>query len=93
MIVRIQGEGQWEIADAQAKELNRIDDEMTTVIARHDADRFTSLLTQMLDHVRRNGRALAADELRESDLILPPSDATMEEVERLFAEEGLTTGS
>ncbi len=92
MIVRIQGEGQWELSGAQIDELDKIDDQIVDVIGDHNHEQFHSLLKQMLDYVRQNGRVLRPEEIVESDLILPPADSTMEEVQELFAHEGLITG-
>lgn len=92
MIVRIQGEGQWEIGGAQIDELDTLDDQILEAIGEHDAGRFHALLSQMLDRVRKNGRQLPPQEISESDLILPPADSTMDEVKDLFAGEGLISG-
>ncbi len=89
MIVRIQGEGQWEVSGHQIDELDKIDGQIVDLMGSHDQARFESLLAQMLDHVRRNGRKLSEEQLSESDLILPPADATMDEVKELFSGEGL----
>ena len=43
----------------------------------------------MLDHARTYGQKLKPDEIAEAALILPPADATIEEVRRLFTHEGL----
>ena len=37
-------------------------------------------------------RTLPAESLEDSDLILPPSDATLEEVRELLSDEGLIPG-
>ncbi|HEY7295401.1 MAG TPA: hypothetical protein VH916_10180, partial [Dehalococcoidia bacterium] len=89
MIVRIQGEGQWELSGAQIDELDKIDNQMVEEIDQRDERRFQQLLGQMLEYVRTKGRRLAADEIVESNLILPPSDATVDEVKALFTNEGL----
>jgi signal transduction histidine kinase len=89
MIVRIQGEGQWELSGAQLDELDAIDNQMLEEIDHHDDSRFQQLLDQMLDYVRTNGRRLAPEEIVESNLILPPADATVDEVKALFTDEGL----
>lgn len=89
MIVRIQGEGQWALSGAQLDELDAIDNQMLEEIDHRDASRFQQLLNQMLDYVRKNGRRLAPEEIVESDLILPPADATVDEVKALFTDEGL----
>jgi len=89
MIVRIQGEGQWELSGAQLDELDAIDNQMLEEIDHHDESRFQQLLGQMLDYVRNNGRRLATEEIVESNLILPPADSTVDEVKALFTDEGL----
>jgi hypothetical protein len=43
----------------------------------------------LLDAVRQQGDRVDDDSLEESDLILPPSDATLEEVRALLGDEGL----
>jgi hypothetical protein len=91
MIVRIQGEGQWELSGAQIDELDKIDNQLVDLIGHHDESQFETLLSQMLDYVRKNGRALRQDELVESNLILPPADSTIDDVKSLFAHEGLIT--
>ena len=53
---------------------------------------FTSALHGLLDQVRAQGSPLPADTLEESDLILPPQDASMDEVRSMLTEEGLIPG-
>ncbi|HLZ70931.1 MAG TPA: hypothetical protein VKV26_13600 [Dehalococcoidia bacterium] len=89
MIVRIQGEGQWELTGSQLDELDKIDNQMLEEIDHQDGTRFQQLLGQMLGYVRTKGRRLPTDEIVESNLILPPSDATADEVKALFTDEGL----
>jgi hypothetical protein len=92
MIVRIQGEGQWELGDSQAAELDRLDDEMQEIVSCHDEAAFQAKFGGLLDYVRGQGRALRPEEIVESDLILPPSDATLDEVKAAFVSEGATRG-
>jgi hypothetical protein len=54
-----------------------------------DEGTFASSLTALLDAVRQQGTRLEDDSLEDSDLILPPSDATLEEVRALLTDEGL----
>jgi hypothetical protein len=89
MIVRIPSEGQWQISGAEVEALDEIDNQIVDVVAHEDEQQFVALLEQMLDFVRRYGRPLPVDQLRESNIILPPADATLEEVRGLFAHEGL----
>ena len=92
MIVRISGEGQFSIDDAATAELNRLDSELEAAVNRNDEEAFTAALHGLLDQVRAQGSALASDTLEPSDLILPPEDASMDEVREMLTEEGLIPG-
>jgi hypothetical protein len=92
VIVRISGEGQFSIDDAATAELNRLDSELEAAVNRNDEAAFTAALHGLLDLVRAQGSALAADTLEPSDLILPPEDASMDEVREMLTEEGLIPG-
>jgi hypothetical protein len=46
-------------------------------------------MTALLDGVRTQGTRLEDDSLEESDFILPPSDASIDEVRALMTDEGL----
>jgi hypothetical protein len=92
VIVRISGEGQFSIDDAATAELNRLDSELEAAVNRNDEAAFTAALHGLLDQVRARGSALAADSLESSDLILPPEDASMDEVREMLTEEGLIPG-
>ena len=92
MIVRILGEGQLEVADDQLDALNELDRAVEAAVEAGDEAAFVSSLTALLDGVRRSGTPLAEDSLDDSDLILPPSDATIEEVRELLEGDGLIPG-
>ena len=92
MIVRILSEGQFRIDDAAAAELNRLDTELEAAVNRNDEAAFATALHGLLDQVRAQGSALASDTLEPSDLILPPEDASMDEVREMLTEEGLIPG-
>ena len=92
MIVRISGEGQFSIDDAATAELNRLDSELEAAVNRNDEAAFTAALHGLLEQVRAQGSALPADTLEPSDLILPPEDASMDEVREMLTEEGLIPG-
>jgi hypothetical protein len=89
MIVRISGEGQWELPDADAQRLNDLDNQAVAAAEADDEPKFRELWNQMLDLVASDGRELAEDELIGSDVILPPRDSTFEEVKMEFSGEGL----
>ena len=92
MIVRILEEGQWEVADDRLADLNRLDDEVEAAVEAGDEEVFARSMAALLDAVRSAGTPLPVDALKDSDLILPPADATLEEVRDLLTDEGLIPG-
>jgi hypothetical protein len=89
MIVRLMGEGQYRIDDGLRAELNGLDDRAQGAIDAEDEPTLDAILDEMWSLVRERGEQLADDDLSASDLIIPPSDLTLEETRRLFSEEGL----
>jgi hypothetical protein len=89
VIVRIMGEGQFEIDDEVAKGLNDLDEQAEQALEAADAERFGELLERMATAVRSNGTRLADDDLSASDAIVPPEDLSLEEARQLFDGEGL----
>ena len=92
MIVRILHEGQFDIHGAELDSLNEVDNQIVEAIAHQDEERFRRLMDQMHDIVLKRGKPVPVDEFRESDIILPPADATMEEVGEMFTGEGMIPG-
>ncbi|MCQ4213501.1 MULTISPECIES: PspA-associated protein PspAA [Streptomyces] len=92
MIVRIMGEGQVKLSDDHFTELNKLDDELLAEMEKGDGPGFRRTLTQLLEAVRRLGEPLPDDALEPSELILPASDATLEEVRDMLSDDGLIPG-
>jgi hypothetical protein len=92
VIVRILGEGQFSVDDAATADLNKLDTELEAAVNRDDAAAFTAALAALLAEVRRQGSPVPADTLEPSDLILPPQDASMDEVRKMLTDEGLIPG-
>ena len=92
MIVRILGEGQFNLPGAVIDELNDLDNRLVEAVESEDKDRLSDLLHEMLELVREKGSPIPLDELVESDLILPETDLTLEEAESIFTGEGLLPG-
>jgi hypothetical protein len=92
VIVRILGEGQLRVADEHLEELNKLDSDLESAIEAGDEAAFKAALQALLDKVRAVGTKLPDDALEDSDLFLPPEDATVEEVKELLGEEGLIPG-
>jgi hypothetical protein len=92
MIIRILGEGQYDVADHALDRLNELDAALEDAIEAGDEAVFAAKLAELLDGVRSAGVAHAADSLDESDLILPPADATIDQVREMLDEDGLIPG-
>ena len=89
MIVRIVHEGQFEVSGAHLDELNQFDNQIVEAVATGDESGFRSALDRLLESVRSKGKPVPIDEFRESAIILPPADATMEDVQHIFSGEGI----
>ncbi|MGV9305392.1 PspA-associated protein PspAA [Nonomuraea sp. NPDC004354] len=92
MIVRIMGEGQVQIDESDLGVLNELDGELETAIEAGDEPEFRQKLHALLDKVRHVGKALPDDSLEPSELILPPADASIEEVREMLGDSGLIPG-
>ncbi len=92
MIVRILTEGQYDVPDSEIDELNILDEKLEAAVDSEDAEAFTTALHALLERVRSVGTEVPSDELVESTLLLPYSDATLDEVRDLLSEDGLIPG-
>ena len=92
MIIRILGEGQFDVADHAIDQLNELDSALENAVEAGDEAAFSAALGELLDGVRSAGVAHDADALDESDLILPPSDASIDEVRAMLDDDGLIPG-
>ena len=89
MIVRVLGEGQFEVDDEVAKGLNDLDEQAEQALESGDQKQFSVLLGRMAEAVRTNGARLPDENLSASAAIIPPEDLTLEEARALFEGEGL----
>ncbi|MBB6172568.1 hypothetical protein HNR23_002628 [Nocardiopsis mwathae] len=89
MIVRIMGEGQLDLTDADLELLNDFDGKIEDAIEKNDEATFRRALHDLLDRVRKDSKPLPPDSLEPSQFILPHADATMDEVRAMLGDEGL----
>jgi hypothetical protein len=92
VIVRILGEGQYDVSDDALDRLNELDATVEAAVEAGDESSFGPALAALLDGVRTVGVPHDVDSLDESDLILPPADATIDEVRELIGGDGLIPG-
>lgn len=88
MIMRIMGEGQFQVADEHLNRLNQLDDELLTALDSGDETVFRSTLGNLLTAIREVGTPVPHDSLEPSDLILPDEAATIDQVRELLRAEG-----
>ena len=89
MIVRLMGEGQYRIDDELHGALDDLDNEAISALEAEDEPELDRKLDAMWTLVQSRGERLPDDDLSASDLIIPPSDLTLEETRALFSEQGL----
>ncbi|WP_159941089.1 MULTISPECIES: hypothetical protein [unclassified Nocardiopsis] len=92
MIVRIMGEGQLDLTDADLDLLNSFDSALESAIEAGDEAAFRQALHDLLQKVREDGTPLPPDALEPSQFILPHADASMEEVRQMLQDDGLIPG-
>ncbi|MGN6523356.1 MAG: PspA-associated protein PspAA [Actinomycetes bacterium] len=92
MIVRILGEGQWDVPEDVLEQINVLDGQLERAVEGADVETFRTALEALLDAVRDRGSKLPDDALEPSEAILPGSDASMDEVRELLTDEGLIPG-
>jgi hypothetical protein len=92
MIVRILGEGQYELDEAHAERLAVLDAELTATVDHGDEAAFKKAIDAAVAAVRSAGSAVPADSLAASEVILPSPDASLDEVRKLLAQDGITLG-
>ena len=90
MIVRLMGGGgQYKVDDSLLDRLNELDDQAVAALERGDEEELDARLDEMADLVQSKGEPLPEDDLAASDIVIPPSDLTLEETRRLLSEDGL----
>ncbi|MCZ7402729.1 MAG: hypothetical protein O8C61_10960 [Candidatus Methanoperedens sp.] len=93
MIVRLMGEGQYEIDKKHLDAVNKIDNNIVKIVSGKDEKAavaaFKTEYKKLSDYVRKNGKKIPHEILKPSDLIIPPADLTLEEARKIFKGEGL----
>ncbi len=92
MIIRVQGSGQYRIADSAIDGLNALDNQLQEAVSTHNEHAVTSLLYKMIAFVQTQGTPVDHDEIVPSDAILPPDNLTYEEIVATLKEDGLIPG-
>ncbi len=89
MIVRLMGEGQYDIDKKHVDEINKIDNTLVKIVNKGDEKTFKAEYRRLTESVRKYGKKIPDEVLKPSDVIIPPADITIEEARKIFQGEGL----
>jgi hypothetical protein len=88
VIIRLLGEGQFEVDDGVVAHLDELDEEIGRAVEAGDEQALWEKLAALAAAVRANGRRLSDEELRPSDAVIPPEDLSLDEARELLADDG-----
>jgi len=83
------GEGQFELDKKQLDEVNKIDNNIVKIVSKGDEKTYRTEYKKLIEIVRKNGKKIAYDIIKPSDVIIPPADLTFDEAKKIFRGEGL----
>jgi hypothetical protein len=92
MIIRILGEGQYDVPDNRIDDLNTLDERLQTATESGDQEAFACSLGHLLAAVHGWGTPLPDAALTASELVLPSPDAELHTVRALLSDEGSIAG-
>jgi hypothetical protein len=87
VIVRLMGEGQFEVDDSLKARLDELDDETERAAEAGDADALHAALRALHEEVRNAGQKLDHAHLGASDAVVPPDDLSLDDARKLLAGE------
>ena len=86
MIVRILGDGQYELPENMESEFERLDNHLIAHVEDGDEEAFQRELAELVVIVQQ-GSELPDDDFRPSDAVLPSPNASLADVQELLSEE------
>jgi predicted RNA-binding Zn ribbon-like protein len=90
MIVRILGDGQYELPEDLEAEFERLDNHLVAHVEDGDEEAFRRELAELVALVQQ-GSELPDDDFRPSDAVVPSPNASLADVQELLAEEQATS--
>ncbi len=87
MIVRILGEGRYDVPDADLPAIEQLDAALVDALERKDEAAFEGALADAIGQIRHTGTRLDHDDPRTSELVVPHEGSTLAEVADFLAEE------
>jgi hypothetical protein len=92
MIIRIIGQGQFDVKSSLFDDLNKIDNRIVEYVQKGDEKGFKKDLAELIGVILREGKKVPDKELFESTIIVPPADLTLEEARGIFKGAGVFKG-
>ena len=89
MIVRLMGEGQWQIDEGVRARIDELDIDTENAVKVGDEQAVQAVLRAIHELVRSSGEQLDHAHLGASDLVVPPADLSLDEARELLHGEGL----
>ena len=86
MIVRVLGDGQYDLPEGLEAEFERLDNHLIAHVEDGDEEAFRKELAELVGLVRQ-GSELPHDDFRPSDAVLPSPQSSIEDVRELLAED------
>jgi len=87
MIVRILGEGQFELDQAEAASLGDLDKQLLAALEASDEPKFHEVLSHLVEAVRAAGKPVGPEVFVPSDLTVPNESASLAELRELMNSE------
>jgi hypothetical protein len=88
LIIRILGQGKYKLDDSKNKALEDLDSKLTSAVDSNDEAAFRAALDNIIGFVKSEGTTVDSDHFGPSDLTLPHSDSTLQELKELLSQEG-----
>ena len=88
MIIRIMGEGQYDVADVDQNLLQKYDNQVEDAVNVGNEKAARNALHALHDYVVGNGKPVSDDYLGASEAVVPFVDATLQEITELLTGEG-----
>jgi hypothetical protein len=89
VIVRLMGEGQWQVDDRVRSRIDELDINTENAVEAGDEQAVQAVLRAIHELVRSSGEHLDRAHLGASDLVVPPADLSLDEARELLHGEGL----
>lgn len=87
MIVRILGEGQYEVPESARPDLDKLDAVVEDALEASDEEAFHKALESLIGAVRKAGSPVDPARIVPSDLAVPTTGLSLDEVRELLASE------